>query len=218
MSKIVKFILGICCVFVLIGCQSGGEENNEINNTLSQEQEEDNDSTSITSNSKYIGEWNTEKIKLFGCIYNIMTPINMTEYQEFNNCNKFIFHTKDNREVKIMFNSSFNFDGSNATVDLIDNQMRILRDTNLNSIYFNDGNVQYNEQFENVTVAGYDALLDKGIAKDSTGDLFNYAIYQLYLGEEKDGICELLVGSEEMDSDSLAEIGEELIATIEPME
>ena len=93
-----------------------------------------------------------------------------------------------------------------------------MRDFNLFNAFENDGNVQYNEDYKNVNVAGYEALLDKGIAKDSSGDLFNYAIYQLYLGEEKDGICELLVGSKNVDSDSLAEIGEELIATIQPEE
>lgn len=219
MSKLVKLILGICCVFILVGCQSE-KENGVVNNTPSQEQGENNNtSTSISSNSEYIEGWNNERKKLYGCSYNFLIPNNIKEYQEFNNCNKFVFTPKNSvAEVKILFNSLTNFDGMNVTLNEIENQIKILRDSNLHSVYGNDGNVQYNEQFENVTVAGYDALLDKGIAKDSTGDLFNYAIYQLYLGDEKDGVCELLVGSEEMDSDSLAEIGEELIATIQPEE
>ena len=53
MSKLVKLILGICCVFILVGCQSE-KENSEVNNTPSQEQEQNDDtSTSISSNSKY---------------------------------------------------------------------------------------------------------------------------------------------------------------------
>lgn len=219
MSKIVKLILGICCALVLMGCQSGGEENNEVENTPSQEQEEDNNSTSIISSSQYIEGWDEEKRKLDGCSYTFLTPTNISGYQYFRGCNKFIFTPINTScEVKILYNSLTNFDGINVNLEDINQRIKGYRNSNLHSVFDSDGNVQYNEQFENVTVAGYDALLDKGIAKDSTGDLFNYAIYQLYLGEEKDGICELLVGSEEMDSDSLAEIGEELIATIEPME
>ena len=218
MSKLVKLILGICCVFILVGCQSE-KENSEVNNTPSQEQEQNDDtSTSISSNSEYIEEWSKERRKLDGCRYSFLTPTSISGYQYFRGCNKFVFLTRTNIEVKILFNSLTNFDGEKVNLNDINGRIKGFRDSNLHSIYSNDGNVQYNEQFENVNVSGYEALLDKGIAKDSTGDLFNYAIYQLYLGEEKDGVCELLVGSEEMDSDSLAEIGEELIATIQPEE
>lgn len=216
MNKLVKIILGICCVFILVGCQSK-KENGEVNNTPSQEQNENNNtSTSISSNSEYIEGWSEERRKLDGCNYTFLTPSNASRYQYFRGCNKFVFIPKNRTdEVKILFDSLTNFDGANVSLNDINEKIKVYRDSNLYNIYSNDGNVQYNEQFENVNVAGYEALLDKGIAKDSSGDLFNYAIYQLYLGEEKDGVCELLVGSEEMDSDSLAEIGEELIATIQ---
>lgn len=219
MSKLVKLILGICCVFILVGCQSE-KENREVSNTPSQEQNENNNtSTSISSNSEYIEGWSEERRKLDGCNYTFLTPSNASRYQYFRGCNKFVFIPKNRTdEVKILFDSLTNFDGANVSLNDINEKIKVYRDSNLYNIYSNDGNVQYNEQFENVNVAGYEALLDKGTAKDNSGDLFNYAIYQLYLGDEKDGVCELLVGSEEMDFDSLAEIGEELIATIQPEE
>lgn len=219
MSKLVKLILGICCVFILVGCQSE-KENREVNNTPSQEQEQNDDtSTPLSSDSKYIEGWNDQRELLDGCGYTFLTPSNMTGYQYFSNCNTFNFDLKNNHlEVRVLFNSVTNFDGPNVELEDINNETRDLRDFNLFNAFENDGNVQYNEDYKNVNVAGYEALLDKGIAKDSSGDLFNYAIYQLYLGEEKDGICELLVGSKNVDSDSLAEIGEELIATIQPEE
>lgn len=219
MNKLLKIILGICCVFILVGCQSE-KENGEVNNTLSQEQEENNNtSTPISSNSEYIEGWSEEKRKLDGCSYTFLIPINASGYQYFRRCNMFSFSAKKSeKEVKVLFDSLTNLDGKNVSLIDINEQTKVLRNANLYHLYENDGNVQYNEQFENVNVAGYETLLDKGTAKDNSGDLFNYAIYQLYLGEEKDGVCELLVGSEEMDSDSLAEIGEELIATIQPEE
>ena len=219
MSKLVKLILGICCVFILVGCQSE-KENREVSNTPSQEQNENNNtSTSISSNSEYRERWGEERRKLDGCNYTFLTPSNASRYQYFRGCNKFVFIPKNRTdEVKILFDSLTNFDGANVSLNDINEKIKVYRDSNLYNAFENDGNVQYNEDYKNVNVAGYEALLDKGIAKDSSGDLFNYAIYQLYLGEEKDGICELLVGSKNVDSDSLAEIGEELIATIQPEE
>lgn len=219
MSKLVKLILGICCVFILLGCQSE-KENSEVNNTPSQEQEQNDDiSTSISSNSKYIEGWNSQKERLDGCSFTFLTPSNMLDYQQYSSCNHFRFVLKENQlEVRVLFNSVTNFDGPNVELEDINNETRDLRDFNLSSIFSNDGSVQYNDDYKNVSVAGYEALLDKGTATDGSGEIFNYAIYQLYLGEEKEGICELLVGSTNVDSDSLAEIGEELIATIQPEE
>ncbi len=215
MKNLLKIMIVMSCVFLTFGCTNSKEESQPNNTNANQGGSEESQVT--PANSKYIEGWN-EQVKLFGCSYNVLIPSNSKNYQDFNGSNKYNFVTKENAEVKVLFSSMTNFDGSDVNLEMIDSQVRIFRDSNLHSIFSNDGNVQYNEKFENVTVAGHEALLDKGAAQDSSGFLFNYAIYQLYLGEEKDGVVELLVGSETLDSNSLAEIGEELIATIQPEE
>ena len=115
MSKLVKLILGICCVFILVGCQSE-KENREVNNTPSQEQEQNDDtSTPLSSDSKYIEGWNDQRELLDGCGYTFLTTSNMTGYQYFSNCNTFNFDLKNNHlEVRVLFNSVTNFDGPNV--------------------------------------------------------------------------------------------------------
>lgn len=219
MKKLILSLTSLSFVFMLSGCLSNKENKQETVNNATVSSQDKTDNSSYQTTSKYIEDWSEERRKLDGCNYTFLTPSNASRYQYFRGCNKFIFIPKNETdEVKILFDSLTNFDGIDVSLDDINEKIKVYRDSNLYNIYSNDGNVQYNEQFENVNVAGYKALLDKGIAKDDSGVLFNYAIYQLYLGEEKDGVCELLVGSEEMDSDSLAEIGEELIATIQAEE
>lgn len=217
MGKIYKLFLAISCIFMMVGCQTQ-KENNEIINTYSQEQEQNDDNPiPVSSDSKYIEGWNSQRERLDGCSFTFLTPSNMLDYQQYSSCNHFRFVLKENQlEVRVLFNSVTNFNGPTVELKDINNETRDLRDFNLSSIFSNDGSVQYNDDYKNVNVAGYEALLDKGTAKDGSGEIFNYAVYQLYLGEEKDAMCELLVGATNVDADSLAEIGEELIATIQP--
>ncbi|HIT11655.1 MAG TPA: hypothetical protein IAB58_02565 [Candidatus Pelethosoma merdigallinarum] len=217
MKKLIKVMIVMSCVFLTFGCTNSKEESQPNNTNTNQGGSEESQVT--PANSKYIEGWGDEKRKLDGCSYTFLTPNDISGYQYFRGCNKFTFTLKNStEEVKVLFNSLTNFDGKDVALTDINERLQGFRTSNLHSIFDSDGNVQYNEKFENVTVAGYEALLDKGAAQDSTGFLFNYAIYQLYLGEEKDGVVELLVGSETLDSNSLAEIGEELIATIQPLE
>lgn len=217
MKNLLKIMIVMSCVFLTFGCTNSKEENQTNNTNTNQE---NNSGSEVTpTDSKYVEGWGDERRKLDGCSYTFLMPNNASRYQYFRGCNKFIFTPKNSTdEVKILFDSLTNFDGADVKLEDINQNIKIYRDSNLYNIFSNDGNVQYNNQFENVTVAGHEALLDKGTAQDNSGFLFNYAIYQLYLGEEKDGVVELLVGSETLDSNSLAEIGEELIATIQPEE
>lgn len=217
MKKLIKVMIVMSCVFLTFGCTNSKEESQPNNTNTSQGGSEESQVT--PANSKYIEGWNEQRELLDGCGYTFLVPSNATGYQYFSNCNTFDFDTKNSQlEVRVLFNSVTNFDNPNADLKNINSQTRGLRDFNLSNIFSNDGNVQYNDNFVQVNAAGHEALLDKGIAKDSSGDLFNYAIYQLYFGEEKDGVVELLVGSKNVESDELAEIGEELIATIQPEE
>ena len=81
MSKLVKLILGICCVFILVGCQSE-KENREVNNTPSQEQEQNDDtSTPLSSDSKYIEGWNDQRELLDGCGYTSVSYTHLDVYK-----------------------------------------------------------------------------------------------------------------------------------------
>lgn len=217
MKKLIKVMIVMSCVFLTFGCTNFKEESQP--NDTNTNQESNSGSEVTPTDSKYVEGWGDERRKLDGCSYTFLTPNNASGYQYFRRSNQFTFSPKNSTdEVKVLFDSLTNLDGENVNLNDINEQTKVLRNANLYHLYENDGNVQYNEKFENVTVAGHEALLDKGAAQDSSGFLFNYAIYQLYLGEEKDGVVELLVGSETLDSNSLAEIGEELIATIQPEE
>lgn len=65
------------------------------------------------------------------------------------------------------------------------------------------------------TVGNRKALLDKGIATDSGGEVCKYAVYHLFLDDENKIPCEFFVGSNEIEPDELAKIAEEMIGTIE---
>ncbi len=216
MKNLLKIMIVMSCVFLTFGCTNSKEESQPNDTNTNQGGSEESQVT--PANSKYIEGWNEQKETLDGCnYYTFLTPSNMLDYQQYSSCNKFRFTLKDSGlEVRILFNSVTNFDGSGVELSNIQSETKGLRDFNLSGIFSNDGSVQYNEKFEHVTVAGHEALLAKGTAQDGGGYLFDYAIYQLYLGEEKDGIVELLVGSTSVEPDELAEIGEELIATIQP--
>ncbi len=216
MKKRFKLLICLSCLLMFTACSSDDKEtvDNKNNETEEIKDTDKKDSTKISS--KYFKGYEEEYV-LRASRYKMKLPIDYENTNSSIRSNSVKMITKDGEKLGTLItitkiNEELN---PNFMITDIREDLKNDRSSNLRLIYPNGGDVVYNDQFEETTVGDKKALLDKGVAVDSGGEVCKYAVYHLFLDDENKIPCEFFVGSTEIEPDELAKIAEEMIGMIE---
>lgn len=215
MKKRFKLLICLSCLLMLTAC---GSDDKEVVDNKNNETEEikDTDKKDSTKISKYFKGYEDE-YELKATQYKIKLPI---DYESTNSSIGSVsvkMNTKNGKELGALITTTEISETLNPNFKINDirEELKNSRSSNLRLIYSAEKATVYNDQFEETAVGDKKALLDKGVATDSGGEVCKYAVYHLFLDDENKIPCEFFVGSTEIEPDELAKIAEEMIKTIE---
>lgn len=213
MKKIFKLLICLGCILTITGCNSDDKEDKDNQNNKTEEVENNQDDKTT---SKYFEGYEKE-YKLSVNYYKIKLPVNYKSTNNSQRSDSIKMVTKDGKELGALISTSENYKISEADFSINDIREKFKNDrsSKLRLIYPSEAETVYNDQPVETTVGNRKALLDKGIATDSGGEVCKYAVYHLFLDDENKIPCEFFVGSNEIEPDELAKIAEEMIGTIE---
>ncbi|WP_027089402.1 hypothetical protein [Thomasclavelia saccharogumia] len=213
MRKLFKLLICLGCILTITGCNSDDKEDKDNQNNETEEVENNQDDK-ITS--KYFEGYEKE-YELNVMYYKIKLPINYKSTNNSQRSDSIKMITKDGKELGALITTTEIYEelNPNFTINNIREEFKSDRNSKLRLIYPSEAETVYNDQPVETTVGNRKALLDKGIATDSGGEVCKYAVYHLFLDDENKIPCEFFVGSNEIEPDELAKIAEEMIGTIE---
>lgn len=217
MKKIFKLLICLGCLLTVTGCSNN--DNKEVSgnqNNKSEEIKADDKKDNNKVSSKYF-EGYKEEYELNVTYYKIKLPVNYKSTNNSMRSDSIKMTTKDGKELGALITTTEVYEelNPNFTINNIREEFKTDRSSNLSLIIFSGENTVYNDQPVETTVGNKKALLDKGVAMDSGGEVCKYAVYHLFLDDENKIPCEFFVGSMEIEPDELAKIAEEMIGMIE---
>jgi len=205
-----RILILLITLGLLVGC-STTNNNKDSSIQESSKQKETQDSYNISGNYFGLGE---EKIDLAVQPWYISLPKDsISKRADF--CDYINFKNNQLKEIGALIISLPLDDNKEYSLKGVRKEFKSLRDNNMEFVIENGRGVQYQDNYKETTLNGDVALLDKGSATYNGKEVFQYAVFSMFLDKNHDAIAEvLLVSNDGVLADELEETARELISTL----
>lgn len=206
-----RILILLITLGLLVGCST--INNNDSSIQESSKQEEIQDGYNISGKYFELGE---DKIDLDVQPWYIQLPKNAIAKKA--NFYHFIhFENIQSKKIEaLIISEPLDMDTeANFSLTEIREKFKNTRDNKMEFVIENGRGAQYQDNYKETTLNGDVALLDKGSATYNGKEVFQYAVFSMFLDKNHDAIAEvLLVSNDGVLADELEETARELISTL----